>query len=300
MLQRFLDPATLATISSLDLVAKTVVDGFVAGLHRSPEFGFSQEFAEYRAYTPGDDLRHMDWNVFARTEKMYLKRYKGETNSQLLILLDTSASMGFGSLNFGSRTVNKLDYARFLAASLAYMGSLQRDATGLIVFDDDVKNYIPPSTRQGQLQRLLHAIEHAAVGVHTDFAKPFFHFQQFLHRRGIVAVISDFYDQPERIIKVVEPLRFHGNEVVLFHILDPQEIKPSFKDSTLLVDMETKSSLEVTPEYSRSEYRKKIDDHLAVLRSKTIAAGMDYFLMNTSRPLDEGLREYLTVRQGRP
>jgi uncharacterized protein (DUF58 family) len=294
MLQRFLDPATLATLSSLDLVAKTVVDGFVAGLHRSPQFGFSQEFAEYRAYTPGDDLRHMDWNVFARTEKMYLKRYKGETNSQLLILLDTSASMGFGS-----KGLNKLDYARFLSASLAYLGSLQRDATGLIVFDNEVTNYIPPSTRQGQLHRLLHSIEHSVVGVHTDFAKPFLHFQQFLHRRGIVAVISDFYDQPENIVKVVEPLRYHGNEVVLFHVLDPEEIKPTFRDSTLLVDMESKTSMEVTPEYSRTEYRKKIEEHLEALKSKTKAAGMDYFLMNTSRPLDEGLREYLTVRQGR-
>jgi uncharacterized protein (DUF58 family) len=294
MLQRFLDPATLATLSSLDLVAKTVVDGFVAGLHRSPEFGFSQEFAEYRAYTPGDDLRHMDWNVFARTEKMYLKRYKGETNSQLLILLDTSASMGFGS-----KGLNKLDYSRFLSASLAYLGSLQRDATGLIVFDNEVTNYIPPSTRQGQLHRLLHSIEHSVVGVHTDFAKPFLHFQQFLHRRGIVAVISDFYDQPENIVKVVEPLRYHGNEVVLFHVLDQEEIKPTFRDSTLLVDMESKTSMEVTPEYSRTEYRKKIEDHLEALKSKTKAAGMDYFLMNTSRPLDEGLREYLTVRQGR-
>src|SRR6202011_3871903 len=136
---RFIDPALLAGISHLDLVAKTVVDGFVAGLHRSPDFGFSQEFAEYRAYTPGDDLRHVDWNVFARSEKMYLKRYKGETNSQLLVLLDTSASMAFGS-----KGVNKLDYARFLAASLVYLGNLQRDATGIIVFDDDVKNYIPP------------------------------------------------------------------------------------------------------------------------------------------------------------
>jgi len=186
-----------------------------------------------------------------------------------------------------------------MSASLAYLGSLQRDATGLIVFDNEVTNYIPPSTRQGQLHRLLHSIEHSAVGVHTDFAKPFLHFQQFLHRRGIVAVISDFYDQPENIVRVVEPLRYHGNEVVLFHVLDPEEIKPTFRDSTLLVDMESKTSMEVTPEYSRTEYRKKIEDHLEALKSKTKAAGMDYFLMNTSRPLDEGLREYLTVRQGR-
>src|SRR5437660_11669005 len=137
MLQRFLDPKTLASIDGLDLVAKTVVDGFVAGLHRSPDFGFSQEFAEYRAYSPGDDLRHVDWNVFARTERMYLKRYRGETNSQLLILLDTSASMGFGS-----HKVQKLDLARGMAACLSYMASAQRDPTGLIVFDEDVKNYV--------------------------------------------------------------------------------------------------------------------------------------------------------------
>ncbi len=293
-MQRFLDPKTLSTISSLDLVAKTVVDGFVAGLHRSPDFGFSQEFAEYRAYTPGDDLRHVDWNVFARTGKPFLKRFRGETNSQLLLLLDTSASMGFGN-----SPMNKLDYSRFLAASLAYLGNLQRDATGLIVFDEDVTTYIPPSTKQGQLHRLLHAIEHSAVGTHTDFAKPFLHFQQFLRRRGIVAVISDFYEQPATIIKAVEPLRFHGNEVILFHVLDQREIEPSFRDSTLLIDMETQHAMEVSPEYSKTEYRVKMKDHLAALKTAAQAAGLDYYLMNTSRPLDEGLREYLTLRQGR-
>src|SRR6266700_1833808 len=240
MVQRFLEPAVLAGISSLDLVAKTVVDGFVAGLHRSPDFGFSQEFAEYRAYTQGDDLRHVDWNVFARTERCYLKRYRGETNSQLLILLDTSASMGFAS-----HSVSKLDYARFVAASLCYMANGQRDAAGLIIFDEDVQNYVQPSTRQGQLFRLLHAIEKAEPGTRTDFAKPFIHFQNFLHRRGLVVVMSDFYADPEVIVKTVEPLRFKGNEVILFHLLDPQEIKPKFKDPVLLFDLEeTTRSLE--------------------------------------------------------
>src|ERR1700690_3721172 len=192
MLQRFLAPATLVSISGLDLVAKPVVVGFIAGLHRSPDYGFSQEFAEYRAYTPGDDLRRVDWNVFARSERLYLKRYRGETNTQLLILLDTSASMGYGS-----QPVNKLDYARFLSASLCYLAHAQRDAAGLIVFDENVLNYVAPSARQGQLFRLLHAIEKAEPGTRTDFAKPFVHFQNFLHRRGIVIVMSDFYADPE-------------------------------------------------------------------------------------------------------
>jgi len=294
-LQRFLDPATLASISGLDLVAKTVVDGFVAGLHRSPDFGFSQEFAEYRAYSEGDDLRHVDWNVFARTDKCFLKRYRGETNTQLLLLLDVSASMAYGS-----HGVTKIDYARFVAASLCYMANLQRDAAGLILFKDEVDNYVAPSTRQGQLFRLLHAIEKAEPGARTDYSKPFIHFQNFLHSRGIVVVLSDFYEQPETIIRTVEPLRYHGNEVVLFHVLDPQEIKPKFREPVLLVDMEnTGEALEVSPEYARNEYRHKIDSHIENLSSKARSAGLDYFLMDTSRPLDEGLREYLAVRRGK-
>src|SRR6202163_2953926 len=212
MLQRFLDPATLASINGLDLIAKTVVDGFVAGLHRSPDFGFSQEFAEYRAYTPGDDLRHVDWNVFARTERCYLKRYRGETNSLLTVLLDASNSM-----NYTSHGVSKMDYARFTAASLFYLAiKNQRDAAGLIVFDDEVRNYIRPSTRQGQLHRLLAGLEQAEPRARTDFMKPLAHFQEFLRRRGVVLVISDFYESPEVIVKTIEPLRFHGSDVVLF------------------------------------------------------------------------------------
>jgi uncharacterized protein (DUF58 family) len=295
MLQRFLDPDTLASISGLDLIAKTVVDGFVAGLHRSPDFGFSQEFAEYRAYSPGDDLRHVDWNVFARTDRCYLKRYRGETNSQLLVLLDTSASMAYGS-----HDVHKLDYARFVAASLCYLANVQRDAAGLIVFDEDVANYVAPSTRQGQLFRLLHAIEKAEPGTRTDFAKPFIHFQNYLHRRGIVVVLSDFYEKPEKIVNTVEPLRHKGNEVILFHVLDPQEIEPKFRDPVLLVDMEdSTAAIEVSPDYARHDYKRKIDSHIHELRDQSKAAGLDYFLMDTSRPLDEGLREYLSIRQGR-
>jgi uncharacterized protein (DUF58 family) len=295
MLQRFLDPATLAGISGLDLVAKTVVDGFIAGLHRSPDFGFSQEFAEYRAYSEGDDLRHIDWNVFARTERAYLKRYRGETNTQLMILLDTSGSMGYGS-----HRVNKLDYGRFVAASLCYLAHAQRDAAGLILFDEDVNNYVTPSTRQGQLFRLLHAIEQCSLGARTDFVKPLVHFQNFLHRRGLVVVLSDFYQDPAVVAKTLEPLRHHGNDVILFHVLDPEEIAPRFREPVLLVDMENQgNTLEVSPEYARAEYRQKIDAHIEALKSRSRSAGLDYFLMNTARPLDEGLREYLNVRQGR-
>ena len=293
MNQRFLDPTVLAGISSLDLLARTVVDGFVAGLHRSPDFGFSQEFAEYRAYTPGDDLRHVDWNLFARTERCYLKRYRGETNSQLTVLLDASNSM-----QYTSGPPAKIDYARFTAAALFYLAiHNQRDAAGLIVFDDEVREYIRPSTRPGQLPRLFGGLERATPRARTDFAKPFRHFQGSLHRRGIAIVISDFYEDPETIVHEIAPLRFHGNEVILFHILDPQEIRPSLKSPSILVDMETGQRLEVIPEYARTSYRTKIDAHIEQLRTRARAAGMDYRLLTTDQPLDLALREYLTLRQ---
>jgi uncharacterized protein (DUF58 family) len=293
-MQRFLDPHVLAGISSLDLIAKTVVDGFVAGLHRSPDFGFSQEFAEYRAYTPGDDLRHVDWNLFARTERCYLKRYRGETNSQLTLLLDSSASMGYSS-----HGITKLDYGRFLAVSLAYLANQQRDAAGVIIFADDVVNYVQPSTRQGQFMRVAHAIEKAEIGTRTDFAKPFLHFQQFLRRRGIVVVLSDFYEDPEKVISTVSPLRFHGNDLILFHVLDPQEIRPKLKEPVLMVDMETQDAMEVSPEYAREEYTPRIDAHIEALKKKAAASNIDYFLLRTDRPLDDAMLEYFLVRKGR-
>jgi uncharacterized protein (DUF58 family) len=295
MSQRFLDPAVLTGISGLDLIARTVVDGFVAGLHRSPDFGFSQEFAEYRAYTPGDDLRHVDWNVFARTERAYLKRYRGETNSLLTVLLDASRSM-----EYTSHTVSKMDYARYIAASLFYLAiRTQRDAAGLIVFDDEVRNFIKPSTRHGQLARLLGGLELAEPRARTDFAKPMLHFQEFLRRRGLVLIVSDFYGSPEDIVRTIEPLRFHGNEVVLFHVLDPQEIRPELGEAAVLVDLETRQEMEVTPDYARKEYRGKINGHIADLRERSRGAGMDYFLLETDRPLDAALREYLAIRHGR-
>jgi uncharacterized protein (DUF58 family) len=292
-MDRFLDPNVLAGISSLDLLAKTVVDSFVAGLHRSTDFGFSQEFTEYRAYVPGDDLRHIDWNLFARTERCYLKRYRGETNTQLTVLLDASNSM-----QYTSGPPMKMDYARYIAASLFYLAIRnQRDAAGLIVFDDQVREYIRPSTRPGQLARLFAGLERAEPRAQTDFAKPFDHFQNFLHRRGIVIVISDFYEQPETIVRIIEPLRFHGNEVVLFHILDPQEIRPALKNSAILVDVETDRRIEVVPEYTKTTYRAKVDAHIEDLRSRARAVGMDYQLLVTSQPLDAALREYLSLRK---
>ena len=294
MLQRFLQPSVLASVSNLELIAKTVVDGFVSGLHESPDFGFSQEFAEYRQYTPGDDLRHVDWNVFARSERMVLKRFRGETNSPLTVLLDASNSM-----RMATHSVSKIDYARYVAASLFYLATHQRDACGLIVFDDTVRNYIHPSTRQGQLHRLLHGLEQAEPSARTDYGKPFAHCMEFLRRRGIVAVISDFLEDAETVVKTIEPLRYRGNEVIMLHVLDPQELKPQFHEPVILIDMETSDSIEVTPEYAQTEYRDKMQNHIDTLASKARGAGIDYHRLVTDRPLDAALREYLGIRRGR-
>jgi uncharacterized protein (DUF58 family) len=294
MLQRFLDPAVLSGISGLDLVAKTVVDGFISGLHRSPDFGFSQEFAEYRAYAPGDDLRHVDWNVFARSEKMFLKRYRGETNCQVSVLLDASRSM-----KYGSRGLEKMEYARFLAASICYLAHLQRDAAGLVVFDTEVRHFVPPSTRQGQIMRLLHGIDKAETGAQTVLERPFAHLVDYLRRRGLVVAISDFWEDPETVIKTVAPLRARGNELILFHVLDPQEIQPKLRGPALLEDLESGATMEVSPDYATHEYKGKMSAHLEDLKSRAAGADIDYFLVDTSRPLDSALRQYLAIRAGR-
>jgi uncharacterized protein (DUF58 family) len=291
---RFLDPAVLVGICGLDLIAQTVVEGFVAGLHRSPDFGFSQEFAEYRPYSVGDDLRHVDWNVFARTEKAYLKRYLGETNTELVVIMDSSASM-----NFTSGPVSKFTYSKFLASALVYLAHLQRDSAGIITFHDDVTNVVRPSGRQGQLMRLLHAIDMAQTGTRTDYTRPLSQLQQFQKRRGITVLISDFLAPAEVIVPAVAPLRYRGNEVILFHLLDKQELQPGFRQPVLLVDMETSDSLEVSPEYARTQYQAKIAAHIASLRTESQKEGLDYFLITTDQPLDAALREYFSMRQRR-
>ena len=288
---RFLNPSLLAQVASLELVAKTVVDGFVTGLHRSPDFGISQEFAEYRAYVPGDDLRHVDWNVFARTERAFIKRYRGETNTEVTLLLDASASM-----TYGSHGVNKLDYARYLAASLAYLTHRQRDACGFIAFHDEVTGVVPVSARPGQLNRLFHAIDRTAAGTRTDFAAPFDHLHHLIKRRGITVLISDFLEEPATIFASLRPLRARGQELILFHVVDPNELRPEFGSSVTLLDLETEATVEATPDALRHEYGERLEQHLAGLKKEAQSAGIDYVLLPSNQPLDAALREYFHLR----
>jgi uncharacterized protein (DUF58 family) len=292
--RHLLQPEVLAGLANLDLIARAVVEGFLTGMHRSPFFGFSQEFAEYKAYAEGDDPRFVDWNVYARTERTYIKRYIGETNTRLVVLLDASASMGFGS-----GAVTKLQYAKYLAATLAYLASRQHDAVGLIVFDQDVRDHRPPSSRPGHLQSVLHTIDRTEPGTGTDLKVPIDRFREFEKGRGLVAVISDFYCDPEALLKGVQPLAYQGQDVVLFQLLDPQELRPDLKESALFEDMESGATMEVSPIFMRSRYRDKINAHVDSLKKAAVGAGADHELVDITQPLDAALRSYLLFRQRR-
>ena len=289
-----LHPEVLSGLKNLDLVARSVVEGFLIGLHRSPKFGFSQEFAEYRPYNEGDDPRFIDWNVFARSEKMYIKRFLGETNSHLMLMLDASASMGFGG-----PPVTKLRYAQFLAASLAYLASRQHDAVGVMVFDEEVRDYRAPSSQSGKLQSVLHCIDSAEARTGTRFEKTFDKFQQQAIRRGLVAVISDFYCDIERLLDGVRPLAWQGQDVVLFQVLDDQELDPEFSANVLLEDLETGEAVEVAPQFMRDEYPGRIRAHVDALSRAAAGIGADHVLVRTSDSLDQALRNYLLFRQKR-
>ena len=292
--RRLLQPEVLAGLKNLDLVARSVVEGFLIGMHRSPFFGFSQEFAEYRAYQEGDDPRYVDWNVYARTGKTYIKRFLGDTNSHLMILMDVSASMGFGG-----PPVTKFRYAQFLAASLAYLASRQHDAVGCLVFDDEIRDFRPPSSRSGKLTGVMHSIDAATVGSGTDYGRPFDKFREQVPRRGLVAVISDFYCDADELLDGVRPLAWQGQDVVLFHILDQHELAPQFRNNVLLEDVETGEAVEVAPDYMNTEYPEKVRQHVKGIATAAAGAGADHVLLNTKDSLDAALRNYLLFRQRR-
>lgn len=291
---KLLQPEVLSGLATLELIARTAVEGFLIGLHRSPFFGFSQEFAEYRPYMEGDDTRFIDWNVYSRSDRMVIKRFLGETSSHLVLMLDASASMGFGS-----GPLTKFRYAQILAASLAYIATRQHDAVGLMVFDEEVRDYRPPSSRSGKLHSVLHAIDAARPTRRTDLGKPFSRFREHMARRGMVAVISDFYCDAHTMIEAVRPLAFQGQDVVLFHILDPQEIAPQFGESTLLEDMETGRAVEISPQYMQEQYPQRLKAHLDALREAAAGIGADYVLLDTRARLDVPLRNYFLFRQRR-
>ena len=289
-----LKPEVLQGLANLDLIARSAIEGLLIGSHKSINHGFSQEFAEYRAYREGDDVRFIDWNVFARTNRTYLKQYQGETNTHLTILMDASASMGFASAK-----VSKYEYGCYLAAAMAYLAKRQQDATGLMIFNDQVVDFRPPTSRSEALPAILHALENTVPGSGTDFGNPVRDCCELIQRPGIVAVISDFLDHPEKILDELRPLHGRGQDVVLFQILDPQEMNLKLDHSVQFKDMESGQTVNVDPSFTRKEYGERIQQHIADIKEVANSTAADHMVITTDQPLDVALRNYLLHRQRR-
>jgi uncharacterized protein (DUF58 family) len=288
---RFLAPEVLARISSLELLARTVVEGFISGLHRSPFTGFSTEFAEYRQYMPGDDLRYLDWKLLGRTDRYYIKKYRADTNSQCHILLDAS-----GSMRYATGTVTKLQYAQFVGASLAYLINRQQDAVGLVAFDEAIRTHVPAHARTGHMRTIFGRMEQLEPGNETRVSPVLHQIAERLTRRGIIVLVSDLYDDAEALIGALQHLRFKGNDVIVFQVLDKNELAFDFTEPVLLEDAETEEQLHVLPDVLAEGYRAKINEHVTRLREGCARNKVDYELLTTDQPLDHALFSFLAKR----
>ena len=293
---RFLDPELLARIGSLELLARAVVEGFMSGLHRSPFTGFSTEFTEYRQYNPGDDLRYLDWRLLGRTDRYFIKKYRADTNTQCHILIDTSASMNYAHAS----SVTKLQYAQFLAGSLAYLLNRQQDAVGLVAFSQDVHTHVPARNRTGHMRTIFGTLSMLEPGGETRLAESLHKLAEILTRRGIVVLISDFYDQPDSLKEAFQHLRFKGHDLVAFHVLDQNELDFKFDDPVLLLeDSETQEQMPVLPDVVMDGYRERMRRHVEEMRECAAANHVDYELLTTKQPLDFALFSFLSRRAGK-
>ena len=287
----FIDPQTLMRIKSLELRAKIVVQGFLSGLHRSPHHGFSVEFSEYRQYSPGDDPRYLDWRLFARSDRYYIKRFEEETNLRCHLLVDLSRSMGFSSI-----TYSKVEYARTLAATLAYFLSGQRDAVGLVTFDQQINDFVAARYRPGHLHRLMVCLERAVSGTSTDVSAPLEQVAATVRRRGMVVLISDLLAPVESLKSRLGFLRSQGHEVVVLRVLDPRELEFDFEKPAVFVDLESGKDLYVDPDAIRQTYRANFTKHAAELQTACEQLGINLFPLSTARPLELALFDVLQTR----
>jgi uncharacterized protein (DUF58 family) len=289
----YLDPEALSRLKNLSLAARLVVEGYFAGMHRSPYRGFSIEFAEHREYTPGVDPRHIDWRVFGRRDKLYVKQYEEETSLRGYLLLDRSRSMAYRS----SGAVTKLEYASFLAASLAYLMAMQHDSVGLIAYDSGVRLHVPPRQGSAHLRTLLQAMEDTQAGGETNLSETFHQLAETIRRRALVIVLSDLFDDPRRLLEALKHFRHKKHEVIVFHVLDPAEITFPFDDITLIEDMESRREVMSDPRAFRKAYLEGFADFVSRIRGGCEDSQIDYRLAETNRPFAAFLGEYLAHRE---
>lgn len=292
---RFLDPAVIARLGTMELKARTVVEGFLSGLHRSPYKGFSVEFAEYRQYLPGDDLSTLDWKVYARSDRHYVKKFEEETNLEAHLLLDTSASMAYR----GAAPMSKLEYGCVLAASLAFLMNRQRDAAGLIAFDDRIRFRLPAGSRRGHLHALMLALERMQGGSTSNVGRPLHQFAEALTKRSLVVLISDLLDDPEPAVRGLRHLKFRGTDVIVFQLLDPNELTFPFHGPSKFRDLESEAEVLAEPSAIRKAYLRELAGLTLRYDRELRGAGIDFVQLDTSQPLDFALLAYLGARQRR-
>ncbi len=289
----YLNPETVARLENLSLRARLIVEGFIIGLHRSPYHGFSVEFAEHRAYGAGDEIRHVDWKLFAKTDRYYVKQFEEETNLKSYLLLDQSRSMSFASAG-----VSKLSYSQSLAAALAYLMLNQQDAVGLALFDSQLRSYLAPRARRSHLNTLLGQLSRISPGPETAIAPMLHQLAESIVKRGLIVLISDLFDDPNEVLLGLKHFRYKRHEVIVFHILDPQELSFDYSSRTRFRDMETGQTITTEPWHIRREYQQQMEQFIATFRTRCRRHNIDYVQITTDRPLDLALSEYL-VKRGR-
>ena len=290
----FVDPKALMAVRSLELRARVVVEGFWNGLHRSPYHGFSVEFTEYRQYSPGDDTRYLDWRLYARSDRFYLKKFEDETNLRCYLLVDQSRSMTYGSLNY-----SKLDYARTLAATLAWFLNEQGDAVGLFTFAERVRDYLPARHRRGHLRQLMLALEREPAGMETNLGEPLRRAAELARKRGLIVLISDLLAPIDELESGFGRLTAAGHELVVFQVLDPREINFDFQSAMLFQDLESRQEIYLDPAAVRSEYQRRFQSHSQGVEAICRKLGFAFHRLATDQPLDLALHDFLRRRNRR-
>lgn len=290
--QQYLIPEVIAKLKRIDLKARLVVEGFLTGLHRSPYKGFSCEFAEYRSYMPGDELKRIDWKIYAKTDRFFIREYEEETNLKAYLLLDAS-----GSMSYTSGKISKLEYSEYLAASLGYLLIKQRDSVGLAVFTSQLDHYIPPRSVPTHLSSLLKTIEQVKPGGDTDLANTFHQLAEKIRRRGLVIIFSDLFDDKEKVISSLHHFRHKKHEVLVFHILDKNELDFNFPQPLILRDLESNKEITLDPRVIKKDYQKALNEFMFDFKRRCREYLIDYHLITTDTPLDKALLYYLEKRR---
>lgn len=290
---QYLHPDVVAKLGSMELRARLVVEGFITGLHKSPFHGFSAEFSEHRQYRAGDDLKHIDWKIYGRSDRFYVKQYEDETNLRCLIAVDQSASMGYASEGH----ITKFQYASYLAAALSYLVLQQRDAAGLATYTTDVESYLPPRSKRSYVQELIKTLDTATPHDTTGTATALHRLAERLTRRGLVVIISDLFDDPSQILQALRHFRHNRHDVLVMHVLDPREVDFNFSTAAVFKDMETGEELTTQPLHLRNAYRGAMEDFCTQIKRGCHAQNIDYVRITTDKPFDMALREYIVKRQ---